>query len=171
MTSCFCLGQGIASFPDPQYQGPACLLSALLEFSSCISPHEVLKDFRLFWKTIPSHPVLGCVCVGGGGQGMGPSHVQHFSRRDQVLLTAGLQPAEGLPGGKLAPSAASTPLRVTGHVGCFALSCLPRTQGSATPAPIAAVGRARTHHSKFLEVFPELCLTTIVRNSSDKYLI
>ena len=73
MTSCFCLGQGIASFPDPQYQGPACLLSALLEFSSCISPHEVLKDFRLFWKTIPSHPVLGCVCVGGGGREWDPA--------------------------------------------------------------------------------------------------
>lgn len=40
---------------------------------------------------------------------MGPSHVQHFSRRGQVLSTAGLQPAEGLLGGEPALSAASTP--------------------------------------------------------------
>lgn len=44
---------------------------------------------------------------------------------------------------------------------------------SAPPLPPhPAVLRPRTtHHSEFLEVFPELCLTAIVRDPTDKYLI
>lgn len=114
---------------------PVCFL---LEFSSCISPHEVLG---LFLENNFNNPVLGCVCVCVGRE-WDPAMSSTSPDASQVLSTAELQPAE-------APSAAST-LWVTGHGVLW--SCLdPQDTGLCHSRPDRGCGQVRTHHSKFLK--------------------